>query len=336
MGTMSLEGLTLDRGELGPGTYGEGYVDRRHPHTYLHELMGVAQTGLPFNTTASASAGRGFAPFGTDDPMMRPFVRFPVNHHLSQVLERVVVIGGVTKGPVTVEVGTFNGNEPLNAKDMGDIDRFGDSWSARITLRPTTSWEIQASRAFLKSPEEPTGEGDNQRKLSVSARHDGTIGGFGVYGLAEWSRATEIHQNRNLDLFSMSSLLAEVALERSDWTGALRLEQTERPEEGREGEFRTPWPPIDHLIIGFTKWQVASIRAQRDMSWSGVRIAPYVETSLAHVTARDGFFEPKQFYGSENLWSLSAGVRLDVGVRHDRMGRYGVALPVSHMPQHEH
>ena len=40
----------------------------------------------------SLSIGKGFAPFGTDDPMVRPFVRYPVNHHLSQILERGVAI----------------------------------------------------------------------------------------------------------------------------------------------------------------------------------------------------------------------------------------------------
>ena len=37
--TLDFEGLTLDRGQLNPGAYGEGYADRRHPHTYLHEAM---------------------------------------------------------------------------------------------------------------------------------------------------------------------------------------------------------------------------------------------------------------------------------------------------------
>jgi len=40
--TVNLEGLTIKRGELTPGIYGEGYIDRRHPHTYLHELMLVS------------------------------------------------------------------------------------------------------------------------------------------------------------------------------------------------------------------------------------------------------------------------------------------------------
>src|ERR1043166_5635795 len=37
--TLNLEGLTLRRGELDTGASGEGFVDRRHPHTYVHELL---------------------------------------------------------------------------------------------------------------------------------------------------------------------------------------------------------------------------------------------------------------------------------------------------------
>ena len=37
------EGLTMPNGELNTGAYGEGFVDRRHPHTYVHELMLSAQ-----------------------------------------------------------------------------------------------------------------------------------------------------------------------------------------------------------------------------------------------------------------------------------------------------
>ena len=43
LGILNLEGLTLSRGELDLGEWGEGFVDRRHPHTYLHELMAGVQ-----------------------------------------------------------------------------------------------------------------------------------------------------------------------------------------------------------------------------------------------------------------------------------------------------
>src|SRR4051812_19396930 len=94
VGTLNLEGLTLARGELNTGGYGEGYVDRRHPHAYVHELLAGYETQND-RWGASAFAGRGFVPFGSDDPMMRPFVKYPVNHHLAQLLERVVAVGAV-------------------------------------------------------------------------------------------------------------------------------------------------------------------------------------------------------------------------------------------------
>src|SRR3954466_4186778 len=44
--TLNFEGVTLKRGELNAGIWGEGYVDRRHPHTYLHELVLTAAHDL--------------------------------------------------------------------------------------------------------------------------------------------------------------------------------------------------------------------------------------------------------------------------------------------------
>jgi hypothetical protein len=96
--TLNLEGYTLRRGELTPGIYGEGYIDRRHPHTLVHEAMGSYARAFGRTVQASLSAGKGFTPFGSDDPMMRPFVKFPVNHHHSQIIERVQAVGAVSVG----------------------------------------------------------------------------------------------------------------------------------------------------------------------------------------------------------------------------------------------
>ncbi len=137
VGTLNFEGLTLQRGELNTGGYGEGYVDRRHPHSYVHELLvGAESGGSQSNLDVSLFAGRGFAPFGSDDPMVRPFEKYPVNHHLAQILERVVAIGAVRYGPVIGEVGTFNGDEPTGPGSSPNFSRFGDSWSSRLTLLP--------------------------------------------------------------------------------------------------------------------------------------------------------------------------------------------------------
>src|SRR5690606_36217081 len=105
----------LPDGELTPGAWGEGYVDRRHSHTTVHELLLTARDVLgewDGPGELGLFIGKGFAPFGTDDPMSRPFQAFPVNHHLAQILERAV--GGVQYRlhPVTIEAALHNGDEP--------------------------------------------------------------------------------------------------------------------------------------------------------------------------------------------------------------------------------
>ena len=42
--TLDFEGATIGEGELTAGAWGEGFIDRRHPHTYVHELLLSATT----------------------------------------------------------------------------------------------------------------------------------------------------------------------------------------------------------------------------------------------------------------------------------------------------
>ncbi|MGH7449403.1 MAG: hypothetical protein ACRELT_17650, partial [Longimicrobiales bacterium] len=86
--TLNFEGLTQSDGELTFGGWGEGFLDRRHPHTLLHELMLSMNLWDLAGGALSISTGKGFASYGTDDPMSRPAVKYPTNHHLSQILER--------------------------------------------------------------------------------------------------------------------------------------------------------------------------------------------------------------------------------------------------------
>src|SRR5207237_2000280 len=132
-GMTNLGGVTLRKGELGRGAWGEGYVDRRHPHAYVHELM-LGVEPRSGSITTSLYAGRGFVPFGSDDPMTRPFVSYPVDHHLAQILERLILVAAVRKGPLVVEGATFHGDEPVDPSTPPLYRRFGDSWSVRGTL----------------------------------------------------------------------------------------------------------------------------------------------------------------------------------------------------------
>src|SRR3954470_8679077 len=213
LATLDLAGLTIPEGELAPGDWGEGFMDRRHPHTYAHELL-VSGTDLLGGRDGageiSLTAGKGFAPFGTDDPMVRPPLRYPVNHHFAQILERAVLIGAGRRGPVSLELGLFNGDEPERPDQWPLIEgRFGDSGSGRLTATPVNGLELQGSYAHVHSPEHGPGAGPDQDKVSLSARWEGPVGGRPVYGLVEWARTSEAD-----GFFVYHSFLAEGA-----WTG---------------------------------------------------------------------------------------------------------------------
>jgi hypothetical protein len=323
-GTIDLEGLTMVRGELNPGMYGEGYIDRRHPHTYLHEVVATWKRDFGSNRIVSATAGKGFAPFGTDDPMSRPFVEYPVNHHLAQIPERAMVAGAARIGPVSLELARFNGDEPQSPSDLPNSSRLFDSWAGRLTGRFWTGTEIQGSFANVVSPEVASGGGLNQKKWSASGRYQRAM----FYGLAELAGTREYESGR--EAFSFNTMLAEMSLTKTMTTIAVRAEQTERPEEERlANPFRTPVPPNDLSILGRTRWTTLTTNASHSFNkFSGLAVSPFVEVARARAVAinRPSVFDPKTFYGSDVLWSISVGMHLGIGMNHARMGRYGAAV----------
>lgn len=330
--TLDFEGWTLERGQLTPGAYGEGYADRRHPHTYLHEAIGVVSGSL-LGTRVSLAGGKGFATFGTDDPMVRPFAAYPVNHHLAQILERYLIAGAVRRGPVAVEASMFNGDEPLSAGAAPDASRFGDSWAARATLSAPAGLELQGSYAFVTSPELVTGDGLDQRKWSAAARLDRASGPV-RYAFVEWAMTEAVIGNVLTNRFT--SLLAEASTKVKPVSLSLRYENTTRPEEQRLLDpYRTSRSPTDLSIIGITRWQTATLAASVQRRLGKVDVAPLVEIMYARPTEelQPSAFVPRDFYSASSVWMLSAGARFGVGPRHDRMGRYGAAMPnASHTP----
>lgn len=337
-GTLNFEGLTLRRGELLGGVYGEGYVDRRHPHTLVHEAMAAVQ-GAHGAVQASLAAGKGFAPFGTDDPMMRPFERYPVNHHLAQILERAVIVGAVRVPRALLEVATFNGDEPTGPYDWPRLSHVGDSWSARVATMPVAGLEVQGSVASVRSPENRDDSGLDQRKWSAAARwaEGAPLGGVpdararGTYALAEWALTDGVRDGVRVTVpgYRHVSLLAEGGVLRRSVELVARAERSDRGEEDRLVDpFRTPRPAPDIATLGTTRWTLLTLGAARPLALGArARVAPFVEGSWLSpraVVARS-VFDPVAHYGARSLWSVTAGVRLGAGTSHARMGRYGVA-----------
>ena len=333
-GMVNFEGLTLQRGELNAGVWGEGYVDRRHPHTYLHEAILTYQTGV-LGGRVSVSAGRGFAPFGSDDPMVRPFVKYPSNHHLAQILERLVVSAAVQGGPVILEGGVFNGTEPTRPEDSGDVDNFGDSWSLRLTVLPRSWLELQGSLAEVRSPENQFGDGLDHGMWHVSLRASRKFASFDTYFLIETGETTE--QRGGAEFFFYETWLAEGSVRRGPWQLAARFERSVRPEEQRLPDlFRSVRPHNDNSILGTTRFTSGGLQLSRISSLGKFEVQPFLEVFKLHASALEEFavMPPEAVFGSNDMWSFSVGIRSTIGTWHDRMGRYGAArVPTS---QHHH
>jgi hypothetical protein len=335
VGMLNFEGATMPNGELALGDWGEGFVDRRHPHTYLHELVLSATDVLgPHDGAAnlSVTAGKGFAPFGTDDPMTRPFLRFPVNHHLSQILERAVAIAAVRVPVVSVEAGLFNGDEPERPGQWPRIGgRLGDSWATRVTAYPVSGLEVQASHAHVHSPEHRPGAGTDQAKWSLSARLSRPLAGHPTYALLEWARTSEAE-----GFFVFHSLLGEGAWTTGRHRLQYRFERTERPEEERLSRFRSLRPHLENSILGTTRWTIHTAGYEVEALRIGtLRVQPIAEISYGTIRRiGGGVFDVQSAYGRDHFWSLGLGVRLAAGMDMHRMGRYG--LEAEGMAHHHH
>ncbi|MBA3260406.1 MAG: hypothetical protein H0T68_13190 [Gemmatimonadales bacterium] len=337
LATINLEGLTIERGELTPGAWGEGFVDRRHPHTYVHELLLTLGDLLGRRDGAGAlslTVGKGFAPFGTDDPMMRPPLRYPVNHHLSQILERAVAIAALRAGPVRAEFGLFNGDEPERPGQWPRVSgRFGDSWSVRLTGEPLPGIELQGSHAQVHSPEHRPGAGTDQRKWSLSALWTRPGGGVPVEALVEWARTSEAD-----GFFVFHSVLAEGAWSPGRHRLHYRFERTERPEEERVSPFRSLRPHLENSILGVTRWTIHTFGYEFAAGeLAGIRLRPLAEVSLGSIAKPGGgLFQVEELYGRSDFWTLSLGLRLGAGAPMPRMGRYGAARGTGPATHHEH
>jgi hypothetical protein len=328
-GALNFERFTLLRGELDPGIYGEGYIDRRHPHTLLHELMLVAAASLGA-VNVSLAAGKGFVPFGSDDPMTRRFVKYPVNHHLAQILERAMVTSAVRYGRLAVEGAVFNGDEPEGPSDEPNLERFADSWSVRGTVVVSEAVELSASEARVASPEDAAGFGLDHRQHHVALRFSRPVAGaIDGEALIEYARSDEFTRSRRA--FRFSSLLGEGAIDAKALSLAIRIERTTRPDEMRLNNiFRSPRPLLDLDILGRSLWESVALQfSHRLAAPHRPMLEPFVEMQVSRVrsTLHPTVFETTDFYGADRLWMVSAGMRVSVAGMAHRMGRYGVADP---------
>jgi hypothetical protein len=323
--TLNFEGLTQDDGELTFGAWGEGFLDRRHPHTLLHEAMLSVNFWDVAGGALSLSAGKGFAPYGTDDPMARPVAKFPTNHHLSQILERFLAGVAYRRSGWSLETAVFGGTEPTGPYDFSNIESFPNSWSARVARRfggagLLAEWELSASYGYVV--EEHDDRKRTSRLLNGYVRHD-RVHRFGhLYGLIEASLAEPAG-----DEDGYWSVLGEVQLRRARHQPYVRLELATRPEYAREGvPGAAAFYRYDHAAepIGATRWFSAAAGYGYHLTRLPASARPFLELQFHNAAHERGNVAARELFGTTRFFSLTGGVRLYFGGGPMRMGSYGV------------
>ena len=210
---LSLDPATVRQGfypllfQTGEVNDGEPIVDGQHPHDFYMEL--AFAYARPFGTKSSLLLYA--APIG--DPALGP-AAFPhrdsnaenptavLGHHLqdSTHIASDVLTAGWDTGAFRFEGSGFHGAEPDEKRwniDQGAID----SWSGRVSYRPTENWVAQVSRGKLEDPEEHE-PGDVTRTTASILTHIDLSKGRLAAGLI-WGR------NRLEDGLVLDSYLVE-------------------------------------------------------------------------------------------------------------------------------
>lgn len=324
--TWDLEQLTQPDGEYTFGGWGEGFIDKRHPHTLLHEAMVSWNAWAQEGGGLSLSAGKGFAPYGTEDPMGRPVLKYPTNHHLSQILERWAVIGAFAHpAGWSLEASVFGGEEPRDAYDLSNIESFGDSWSARFVHRlggngDRKPWE--ASLSYARVVEDHGSEREVTRLANAYGRYESGA----LYALVEGSRSWPVGEE------GYWALLAETRLTAGRHVPYARVEWSTRPEMHRLGSPETEgYYRYEHggHADGASRWLILSLGYAVEGGGGLLTSNPFVEVQYHRVSASRGAVDPMALFGRRGLWSVSTGFRLFLGGGSMRMGSYGVLDPMA-------
>lgn len=186
-------------------------MDHQHPHNVFGEL--ALYYTRPISDKVSWLFYGGLAA----EPALGPVAYLhrasaaelpmaPLSHHLQDSTH--TSFGAVTTGLIVdrikLEGSLFNGREP-NEKRYGIQLAALDSWSARLSVAPSSRWTAQYSYGRLEHPEALEPGSDRRQSASVEYVHPLERGYWAVSGV--WGRKHKVLDNRNLNSYLIESTL---------------------------------------------------------------------------------------------------------------------------------
>lgn len=210
---------------------GEPLKDHQHPHNYFSELAAEYTHAFDRRSAGYVYAAVVGEPalgpptfmhrtLALDDPLA------PIGHHWQDSTH--IAYGVLTLGYETpnwkLEASTFNGREPGENRFRIQSPEF-DSASARFSWNPSPDWALQASHAYLHSPEE-LHAGENVYRTTASAVYNRRLSG------ARNLQATGVWGRNRLSGQNTDSYLLDLHLKHDGgWSPYLRYEHVAKTAE---------------------------------------------------------------------------------------------------------
>ena len=197
--------------QTGETYHGQPLVDHQHPHNVFAELS------LYYARPISDKVSWLFYGGPAAEPALGPVAYMhrasaselplaPLSHHLQDSTHTSfgVVTTGLIVDRFKVEGSLFNGREP-NEQRYGIQLAALDSWSARVSLAPSSHWTAQYSYGRLEHPEALEPGSERRQSASIEYVHPFENGSWATSAI--WGRKHKVFDNRNLNSYLLESTL---------------------------------------------------------------------------------------------------------------------------------
>lgn len=254
--------LLLQNGETGDGI--TPLIDRQHPHDFFMELAASFSKPLTADSSVFGYFGLPGEPAIGPPAFMHRFSGMdipsaPITHHWldsTHITYGVATLGYIWKN-LKLETSVFNGREPNQNRWDIESPKF-NSASIRVSFNPVEDLSMQASFAYIDSPEQLEPQVDTKR-TTVSITYNKAIKGM------DWQATFAWGQNNNMPGRVLNGFLLESAVNFLDThTVFSRFERVGKDELFLEND---PLHGREFVVNKVTFGYIYDLPAWRHMKW---------------------------------------------------------------------